>query len=250
MRAILNDLAAALGLMTRLPVPASLGGAEPNRLARSVWAFPLVGLLVGGLGALVLLVAHGLGLATSVAAGLAVAAQILVTGAIHEDGLADVADGFGAGGDADRTLEIMRDSRVGTYGAIALVVAIGLRWTSLAALAPYYSVAALLVAGALGRIACAGLLALLQPARTDGLGVSVVDPPKPALAVALSIGAATCLLFLPAAAAALALAVTGAVVALMAWLAWRRIRGYTGDVLGAGEQAGEVAVLVALAAIL
>lgn len=240
LRARLAEAQLALMLLTRLPA-GRLPDAPP--LARTVWAFPLVGLAVGLVGALALLAAQALGLPPGIAAGLALAAMMLATGALHEDGLADVADGFGGGRDAAQKLAIMRDSRIGSYGTLALTVSVGLRWQALAVLGP----AALIAAAVLSRGGLPALMRALPPARPDGLGRSTGDGVTglSALTSALIAAALALALLGPLnAAAALIAATLGA--ALIAHLARRQIGGQTGDVLGAAQQAAEIAALLAL----
>ena len=142
-----GDFSEALALMTRLPARAP--GA---RRAAAAWAWPLAGALVAGLAGLAAALALWLGLSAAVAAGLALAVQIALTGALHEDGLADCADGFWGGMERARRLEIMHDSRIGTYGVLALVLGLGLRWALLAGLfAAGHVIAPLLAAAALSR---------------------------------------------------------------------------------------------------
>ncbi|MDZ7905514.1 MAG: adenosylcobinamide-GDP ribazoletransferase [Cypionkella sp.] len=132
---LIADLQLALMLLTRLPAGHLAQAGDPPPLARAVWAYPIVGALVGAMGAGVLVGAATLGLAPSIAATLALAVCILATGGLHEDGLADVADGFGGGQDRARKLEIMRDSRIGSYGTLALILSLALRVQILAAFA-------------------------------------------------------------------------------------------------------------------
>ena len=139
----------AAGFLTRLPVPGWVGWAE-DRMLRASRYFATVGALVGLGGGLVWWLAGQIAPA-AVAAGLALAAIVLLTGALHEDGLADCADGLGGGETGAQALEIMRDSRVGSYGALALVLSVGLRWAALASLAPGWGVLALVLAGGIGR---------------------------------------------------------------------------------------------------
>ncbi len=168
---------------------------------------------------------------------------------MHEDGLADLADGFGGGGDRERKLEIMRDSRIGSYGVIALILALGFRGLGIAALAESGSAAAALIGlAAASRAVLPAALVLMPPARTDGLGQSAASTePRPAL-IAAGIGFA-CLLplgFGTALAAVLAIALA---VTTVAALAMRQIGGQTGDVMGAMQQIAECAgwaVVVAL----
>ena len=249
MRAIPVDLLNAFGLLTRLPMPNAHSG-EAGAFARGVWAYPIVGAVVGAIGALVWFAGQLAGLGGGLSAGLALASQVLVTGALHEDGLADFADGLGGGRDREHVLAIMRDSRIGTYGVLALVLVLGLRWGGIAELPIFQVLAGLICAGLLGRLAMVALLVILKPARADGLGVSVASPPFAAVLTAVLFSVAIVFLHLPILLACLAFAVTAATVAIVAMLAKRRIGGYTGDVLGAGEQFAEMAVLVSLAATL
>ena len=164
---IVADIRIAVSLSTILPV----GPAMPvndGEVARASWALPVAGLVVGLVGAAVYAIAHRTGLPAEAAAVLALAATMLVTGALHEDGLADTLDGLGGGRSREQKLEIMRDSRIGTYGACALIVSITLRWTALATIAePAAVAAALLVAHAAARGCLAGLH-VVDPAGATG----------------------------------------------------------------------------------
>lgn len=247
----LRDLAVALLWLTRLPVAWLLPRDLPV-LAQAAWAFPLVGLAVGLIAGAVLLAAIAAGLSPAIAALLAVGALMLTTGALHEDGLADFADAAG-GATRERRLEIMRDSRIGSYGVLALIVVTGLRIAALTALAasPWLAAAALVGTGAASRAGMAAGLGLMPPARADGLGRQAGRPGRGAVGVALLLGAAT--LLIPAAMSAQPLAAwllaAGATALAGLWVAgraMRRLGGQTGDVLGAIQQAGEAAGLVAL----
>ncbi|MEM9783233.1 MAG: adenosylcobinamide-GDP ribazoletransferase, partial [Pseudomonadota bacterium] len=159
-------LISALQFATRLPLPDP--GWEPGRLARAAPWLPVAGLLAGLVAAAVLLAASMI-LPPAVSAGLALAAMLAVTGALHEDGLADLADAAGGWASRERALEIMRDSRNGTYGVLALVLILGLRWSALAAMDPPAAAAALVLAAMLGRAAMLAVLTRPGPARRDGL---------------------------------------------------------------------------------
>ncbi len=244
----LDAVAAALLFLTRIPLPRGLVPAAPPPLARVAWAFPLAGLAVGALGALGYALATALGLPPTMAAVAAVAAQLVATGALHEDGLADIADGFGGGAGRAHKLAIMRDSRIGTYGAAALALALFMRVAAFAALAePGAVFAAAVAAGALSRAAMAVVMGRLAPARDDGLGAAAGRPDERALATGLAVAAGLAFLFLlPAGgfgAFAAALLGAGAGAAGIAWLAQRQIGGQTGDVLGAAQQISEIAAL-------
>ena len=243
----LFELKAALIFFTRLPLR-HRGTIEGADLARATWANPVVGLVVGGLSALAYWGAVHLGLGAFLAAALAVAASIAVTGAFHEDGLGDVADGFGGGWTVERKLEIMRDSRLGTYGTVALVLALLLRVGALASLGrPEIAVPALLAAHAGGRCLLPAFMALLPRARTQGLSAYAGEPPLASLLASAGIGLLVLLLCLGwGGLVALAALVMAALC--MARLTQSQIGGYTGDVLGALEQAGEILVLLVVVA--
>jgi adenosylcobinamide-GDP ribazoletransferase len=233
---MLTDLRGAFGLLTRLPVGSC---AIPPDLARCVWAFPVVGLVVNGIAAVV----FAAGVPPLLGAAWALVVTMLLTGALHEDGLADTADGFGGGRTPARKLEIMRDSRIGSFGALALVMSLLVRVSAVAA-TPHPALA-LIAAGILGRGAMILPLLLLPPARPDGMGATAGHPPRPAAALGLALSAGAAWLVLggrPAIAAVIAAAGAGLVVA---GLAWRQIGGHTGDVLGAAEILSECVVLTA-----
>lgn len=239
------DLGAAVMLLTRVPAGWLVGAAAVDP-ARSVWAYPVVGAALGAGGAAVFALARWAGMTEALAAVWALVALALLTGALHEDGLADLADGFGGGRNAARKLEIMRDSRVGSYGVLAVVLATALRVAALAALAGVGP--AMIVAGALSRAGMGVPLLLLRPARDGGLGASVGGRRGPALiGMAIAVGLAA--LFVPAGAATAAVLSAAAASVGVAWLARAQIGGFTGDVLGGCAVVVECAVLSALACV-
>jgi len=245
------DLRLALGFLTRLPLRAVAD--EPMRpLGEAARAFPLVGVVVGAIGGAAFLIVGWFGLPAPAAALLALAVTAAATGALHENGLADVADGFWGGATRERRLEIMRESRIGGFGVLALVFGVGLRAAALAALAPGAGFAALIAAGALSRGFLPWLMHRLPLARADGLaaGAGRVDRETARLALLLGGGVAAAVLLVGAGFfAALAALALGALAGLgMAALAERKIGGHTGDVLGAAQQVVEAAVLLAVAA--
>lgn len=250
MPALLADLLAAMQLLTRLPVGWIGARGERPALTRIVWAYPVVGVIVGVIGGGVYWLADGLGCPSALAAIWSLAALVLATGALHEDGLADTADGFGGGATRERKLEIMRDSRTGSYGVIALLLSLGLRAGAIALLAtPAEVTVSLVVAGALGRAVPVALLMVLPPARADGLAAQSGEPDRAAATTALGLGAVAAIVLLPTGPALLAILAAGLACAAIAWLAQRQIGGQTGDVLGAGEQLAECLVLTALVAV-
>ena len=234
----------AAGFLTRLPVPGWVGWAE-DRMLRASRYFATVGALVGLGGGLVWWLAGQIAPA-SVAAGLALAAMVLLTGALHEDGLADCADGLGGGETGAQALEIMRDSRVGSYGALALVFSVGLRWAALASLAPGWGVLALVLAGGIGRATMVPATALASYARREGLGASVAGGAS-GVELAAALGTALVLGVVGGWPGLLALGLAMAVAGGFLLYMVRRVGGYTGDGLGAMAQLGEIAVMVVLA---
>ena len=233
-----------LGFLTRLPVPA-WAGWEEGRLRRSGRYFPVIGALIGGVGAGVWLLAGSV-LPPVLAAGLALTAMLLLTGALHEDGLSDCADGLGGGKTGAEALEIMRDSRIGSYGALALILSVGLRWGALFALAPGAGAWALILAGGIGRAMMVPATALATYARRDGLGGMMGGGAGP-VEVTVALGTALGLAVIPGWAGVLAFAVAAVVAGAFLHFMVRRIGGYTGDGLGAIAQLAEIAVIVVLA---
>jgi adenosylcobinamide-GDP ribazoletransferase len=239
---------AALGYFTRLPVPAWVG-YTPDGLVRAARYLPAIGLLVGGLGALVFALASHLW-SQPVAVVLAMVATIALTGAFHEDGLADTADGLGGGWDKAKILAIMKDSRVGSYGVIAIVLALLGKFALLASL-PAGKVAVALVAGhAVSRFCAVSLMATMDYARDDE--ASKARPVASrlgagALLVALLFASLPLVLLSPQ---QIASAIALAALATL-WLAAkcrRWLGGYTGDCLGAVQQVAEIAFYLGLAA--
>lgn len=254
------DLVAALALLSRLPAPIDHARAAA-RGARAAWAYPVIGLGLGALSGAVVLALSAVGVAPGPAVAMALGAALLLTGAMHEDGLADAADGLGGGRDRAAALEIMKDSRVGVYGAAAVALALLARWSALATLAaaePALAMAAMAAAGAVSRAGMGAALAVWPSARREGLSAAQGRAPAPTGGVALLLGllAAAALCGPGASFGAVAWPiVTSAWIAatvlpgLFYWYAARRLGGQTGDVLGAGQQISEVVFLTALTAI-
>jgi adenosylcobinamide-GDP ribazoletransferase len=244
MKQLRADLATGFALLSRLPVGRWVpSGAEMN-FARAVWAYPVVGAVLGALGGAVYWLAILIGMSAGLAACWTLGAMLLLGGALHEDGLADTADGFGGGRDAGRKLEIMRDSRIGSFGSLALMVALGVRGTALVALGSPLSVAgALIMSGSLARAAILIVLLAAQPARRDGLAAGLADIPVGVAAIGIAVAMLLALLLLPIGSAVL-VALAAAMVGLgFAWLSTRQIGGHTGDVLGATSVVAECVVL-------
>ncbi|KAB1075242.1 adenosylcobinamide-GDP ribazoletransferase [Methylobacterium planeticum] len=254
-----HDLAACLRFYSRLPVPRLPGEADPHATPdfRTVpRMLPVAGVLLALPAGLMLLAAKGLGLGPFLAATLAVAVAVLVTGALHEDGLADLADGFGGGATRERRLEIMRDSRIGSYGGVALVLTLSLRIGALATLldrtGAVPAAAALVLAASLSRVAALVPMVLLGPARPGGASAAVGRPGTATVGIAAGTGLVLTLLALPfglplgglALMPVLALAASLALSAI----ARAKIGGQTGDVIGGCQQVAEIAALLGLIA--
>lgn len=253
---MLRQIAVAFGFLTRLPVPDVTTGGRPPvddaDLRRATAWFWLVGLVVGGIGALVRwgLDVH-LGATTSSA--LAVAATALATGAFHEDGWADTFDGLWGGWTPEARIAIMRDSRVGTYGALALLLAVLVQVTALARLSPTEGALALVGAHVLARQAVLLLIAVGEPATDQGSGARVAEPLGPvAFAAATAAGLGTAAAALTAVGGAVGLVATLVALAVVVLgtraVARRRIGGTTGDVLGATAVATTITTLLVASA--
>lgn len=246
-RRISGDLRGAFGLLTRLPLPAP---STPPRGAATAWAWPLVGATVGALAAIAGAAALTLGLTAGVAAALVLATQAMVTGAMHEDGLADSADGLWGGWDKPRRLAIMKDSHIGSYGVLALLLCSLGRWSALSVLldsGPYWPT--LVAVGTLSRLPVVMIMASLPNARGSGLSQAVGRPDGTTTALALGLGIALSLALVGSAALGMAGLALAATLAL-ALIAWVKIGGQTGDILGASQQLAEVAALAAAAALI
>ncbi|MEM9725243.1 MAG: adenosylcobinamide-GDP ribazoletransferase [Pseudomonadota bacterium] len=251
------DVLAALALLSRLPVPIDHAKAG-ERGARAAWAYPAAGALLGGLSGGALWTLMALGVAPGPAAALGLVASALLTGALHEDGLADAADGLGAGRDRDRALAIMRDSQIGAYGATALGLSLLARWSALAAIAAVDSgaaAAACVAAGGLSRGVMALGLWRYPSARSDGLAAAQGRAPGWAAALAatlaaLGLGAVAVSGGAPIHGVFLAAAAALAAAGLFLRHAAARLGGVTGDVLGAAQQIAEAAFLAGMTAAL
>jgi adenosylcobinamide-GDP ribazoletransferase len=242
----------ALQFFTRIPIPAWVGFEAPW-LQHASRYFPLVGLLVAVVVALVYGAAAWLWPAP-VAVLLSTAAGLYLTGAFHEDGLADMCDGFGGGQTRERVMDIMKDSRIGSYGAVVLVLTLGLKCTTLSLLAPGQAIGALLLAHPLSRLAAVSVIRSASYARDDGKA----KPMAQEMQFGEFVIATVCTLLPALALGALHIvswAAIGAALGACALVAWwlralfvRRIGGYTGDCLGAVQQLSEVAVYLCVLA--
>lgn len=242
---LLRDLHLAITFLTRIPLPA-LASLEPGAMTRALRLFPLVGAAIGAGIGLIYWGLVSLGLPATPAAWIAIAGGLALTGVLHEDGLADTADGFGGGKDREGKLAILRDSRIGAYGAAALVVSLGLKASLLASFDGKAAVAALILCEGVSRAAMPWMMRLLPPARSDGVAASLEPMGAGVLAPATIIAATLVFALAPDKAIPLTLAFL-ATLSAMRTLAKRQIGGFTGDVLGATQQVALLAMLAVLA---
>jgi adenosylcobinamide-GDP ribazoletransferase len=230
----------AVQFLTRLPVPRGLPASETT-LGQATRFFPLIGVLVGGGAALIFILAGNL-LPHSGSVLCAIIFAAFITNGIHEDGLADTFDGFGGGWTKERALEIMRDSRIGTFGALALIFLILGKYIFLSSLSPGQSWRWLIVAHTAGRWTVLPLCAWLPYARAEGQGKLVA---RRVGKVEVLIGSLTYLItvFLLSWQAALAALLITGLVSLLSGAYFRaRLSGITGDCLGAANQLTELSL--------
>ena len=243
----LDDLRTAVAFLTRLPM-SHPDGTKPENFVRAHRMFPVVGALIGAAVGLLCLGLRYIGVPDLASAALALGGSAILTGALHEDGLADVADGFGGGRTLESKLEIMRDSRLGTYGAMILLVSFAAKLSALAAIPDGYVIPSLIAAHALARGILPAMSLNLPYARKDGLARNAGQPDAATAAIAGGLGLLIALMSLTLSNALYAAVVAGLSGLVIAWLALRQIGGQTGDVLGGAEQVAETAILVLLAA--
>ena len=245
----LSDILIALSLLTRIPVNLDHQDVD-ERAKQATWAYPLVGALIGAFAAFIANIANFFGLPFSICAILSLITMAIITGGMHEDGLSDAADGLWGGKNKDSILTIMKDSRIGSFGAIALILVIIGRYASINDLIKIEALFwPLVAAGAVSRVPMVGAMVFMQHARSDGLSVSVGKPPQFSLIVAAVIGTLACLV---------SVGILGLLVVLCAclgafpifFMAYKKIGGQTGDILGASQQAAELMALASLAGIL
>jgi adenosylcobinamide-GDP ribazoletransferase len=240
----MQDFRVAGLFLTRLPFQPK-GDLQTQDLARASRCFPLIGLLIGAISGAVFMMGAELNLYPLACAFLAITAGALVTGALHEDGLADVVDGFGGGHTKEDKLRVMRDSHIGAYGVLALILSVGLRASILAGLlGPGMATVTLVGAAVLSRSLLPGMMYLMPRSRTDGLAAGAGRPTFRAAIIAFCLGSLIAWPFLGGGVAIVALICALISALIMAFIAHRQIGGYTGDVLGATQQITEIAILM------
>jgi adenosylcobinamide-GDP ribazoletransferase len=244
---VLRGIYLSVVFLTRLPAPA-WPDAVRGRLAGAMWAFPVAGVIVATIAGVAYAICAELGCDPLVSAFVAVGAGIVATGGLHEDGLADLADGAWGAAEPGARLAIMSDSRIGAFGALALILSVGIRAAALAALGqPLYVLGALVAAAALSRAMIPATMAFLSPAKTSGLGASAGTPSTGTWTAGLGLALIIALFAAPDGIPS-AIVGAAAAAALVAWFARRAFGGYTGDVLGAVQQFAEAAALALIAA--
>jgi len=246
-----RDCCVVGAFLTRLPFPSVTGGGKKGELMSSARAFPVIGVMVGCLSGGALMLAANLDLHPLACAFIGLAVAALATGALHEDGLADFADGLGGGKNKTEKLKVMQDMRIGAFGVLALVFSVAIRAAILGGLpGPGMAAVALIAAAGLSRGLLPGVMGLMTPARKSGLAASAGEPDDEGWVTALVLGLLVAFLLIGFWGGLTALVGGIIAVAAIGLLAERHIGGVTGDVLGAQQQLAEVAILVAAVAAL
>ena len=237
----IGDIATALALLTRLPV-----AAQFERGAKAAWAYPLVGVATGLIAAVPTAALLALSVSPMIAALIWVATHVIVTGAMHEDGLADSADGLWGGWDKDRRLEIMKDSHIGSYGVIALCLSLAARWVAVGIILQGAGwLWPLIAVDVMSRAAMPAVMAALPHARDTGLSYAQGRSTKLTAGIAVLVAILVSILLIGVFAAPLILIAALATMSVAA-IAKSKIGGQTGDILGATQQLVEIALLITL----
>ena len=243
-----SDLKICFCVLTRLPVYIGIS-PEDFSISEASRFFPVVGAAIGLLSAVVLWIASWFGFPPSLLALFALLTITLLTGALHEDGLADTFDGLGGGATRDQKLKIMRDSQIGSYGVMALLFSFGIRWaayTEVLGLGFSHTLATLIATAAGSRSALPIIMYLIPVAREDGLSASAGKPSLDRAIVALLIGFGFLLFLLGFQISIVALGISVLFVGFFVYFVATRIGGQTGDVLGAAQQITEITILLTI----
>lgn len=251
---LIKDTMRALAFLSRLPASASWFEDYSGSLHDTARGFPLAGIIIAVPASLVFLICTLLDLPETVSALFIIATLIITTGALHEDGLADVADGFYGGNTTERRLEIMKDSRNGSYGILALVISILLRMalltTILAELDIFYALLVIIVTEAASRAVLVKFWQSLPSARAGGISDKAGMPDAKAANFALIIGAVAIVIGYGAAGGPLAIIIAACLTALgyfgFSALCRDKIGGQTGDTLGAMQQLATITLQLGL----
>jgi adenosylcobinamide-GDP ribazoletransferase len=243
----LRELLFSIVFFTRIRVPVMMNFSGIT-LAGCAWTYPLIGVLVGAVGAGVYVLLTTLGLSMVAAAWATIFAQLLLTGGLHEDGLADTADGMAFGRTPEQKLDIMRDSRIGSFGVLALIAVIGLRASLMAMVLPASAFAVLIAAAVASRVMIALLIHIAPRARPEGMASLAGEVSRRNLFACFAVSALLLIVLLDVKLALVALVTALAVALYVKRVAKHHFGGITGDVLGATQQLSEVAVLMMLLA--
>ena len=242
-----GDLVAAIAFLTRIPLPS---GTTSGANIKSAWAWPVAGAAIGGAAGVMSIILLHIGVDPGLTAFAVLLCQILITGALHEDGLADSADGLFGGKDKESALAIMKDSTVGAFGALALCLSVGIRWYAILLIFESGSVLGPLIAvGAVSRAVMLGAMHTLPAARSAGLSAALGEPARQTFITGASVAAAIAILSVGWVAIPVMFAAVGFAFPIC-WIAYRRIGGQTGDILGAAQQCAEIGCLVLIASLI
>lgn len=239
----LSDIGTAMSLLTRLPLRENWVDGE--RMATSAWAYPIVGLVVGCLAGLLLQIFILLGFSAGVSAAFSLGFLIFLTGGLHEDGIADCADGLGGGRSKEDALKIMKDSTLGTYGVVILIIFLIARWSTISELAPVAPLLTMILVGVVSRLPMVLVMSGMDHARVDGLSKHVGRPNTRQAVAALVLVSVLCLIILGWWALLLLPVVLASSLPLI-FFASRKIGGQTGDILGGTQQCAEMTALALL----
>ena len=244
-----KDILLSLSFLTRIPISKDL--VFERNLMDAAWSFPLIGALVGFLGGIVALLLSYFNIPPIIISLITIGAIILLTGGLHEDGLADTADGFGSNKNPEDKINIMRDSQIGVYGTLALIIAISVKAFALTELInkdPFFTcIIALIVSGALSRSTIVGIAFFLEKASETGLASFAGKPKANGAGMCFLISILFCIFLLPLTKVLAAMFLSIVTTVVIGFLSKKQINGYTGDILGTTQILSETAILIYLA---
>ena len=244
-----KDMLLSVSFLTRIPISKDL--LFERHLMDAAWSFPLIGGLVGFLGGMVALLLSYFNISPIIISFITIGAIILLTGGLHEDGLADTADGFGINKNPEGKINIMRDSQIGVYGTLALIIAISVKAVALSELINkdqfFACVIALIVSGALSRSTIVGIAFFLEKASETGLASVAGKPRATVVGICFLISILLCIFLLPLTKVLAAILLSIVTTVVIGFLSKKQINGYTGDILGAAQMLSETALLIYLA---
>lgn len=243
-----HDIWVALSLLSRLPVPVDHDVAG-KRAANASWAYPVAGGLMGLVAGLVGWSLMAVGFSAGISAGVALIVLVMISGALHEDGLADCADGLWGGTTTVNRLAIMKDSRIGVYGTLALILFIGLRWQAISVQTDVAIIQVMVLVGAISRMPLPWIMAKYENARTNGLSKSVGTPSQQTVMIGFFTGAVVAVLAVGLT-GLLAFLAAGLIAILLIRYVQTKITGQTGDILGGIQQVVETALLILMTVII